>query len=288
MKVSFICSFIIISVGFIFQGSYVIASSGTILTSAESHNQQENESDVWIIIRDDGKSMEIPGGQVIRLTGYGGGKLNFITSKHLIKIPVGDFIEVDGEVPSGEQELRGNNIVKIYDQFKDLLWELSLNSKQNNALTDDDTGYNSDFTLGVEGPEVMLIQFKPARGISGVFNDHQRLIIRTISRVILGIDIKSIKGTLAGHLGIPPGKAMVVSRILKEGILADGKGFNQYDVITDVDNKSITTINELWELIRKKKIGGKLSFHIIRRGKSTTITFVVGQLKPEQQWVVVQ
>ncbi|MBI5450970.1 MAG: Do family serine endopeptidase [Gammaproteobacteria bacterium] len=104
-----------------------------------------------------------------------------------------------------------------------------------------------------------------------------------VTRSWLGIEIQELTPPLAESFGVPPGKGVVVARILRDGP-ADKAGLETGDIITEVAGAAVTTLRDTLQKIASQAPGKKIELKVLRSGKSKTLTATVTQRpKPEPQ-----
>ncbi len=92
----------------------------------------------------------------------------------------------------------------------------------------------------------------------------------------LGVKFGPVPKPLASHLQLESGKGQMVLNVL-EGSPADLAGFQQYDVITAIDNQEATTdIGAFLDQIRAFEPNDISNFDLIRAGRATTATVTIG------------
>jgi len=100
---------------------------------------------------------------------------------------------------------------------------------------------------------------------------------KTVSRPMLGIKMldlsvlkaEDIKSVLKLDDNVKEG--VVITSVQKD-TPAEKAGLKQYDVITQVDGKDITTSAELQNILYSKKVGDKIELTIYREGKKQKVT----------------
>lgn len=97
----------------------------------------------------------------------------------------------------------------------------------------------------------------------------------SVTRGYIGIQISEITPEFAENLGLPAKTTGVVVSDVHEGNEAEKAGIKPYDVIMDVDGKSVTTSRALISAITNVRPGQKTKLRVLRNGKETTISVKV-------------
>ncbi len=92
-----------------------------------------------------------------------------------------------------------------------------------------------------------------------------------VSRPMLGITGQEV-GTLSQTYNIPQG--VIVTSVVQGGP-ADRAGLQQYDIITKIDDKDITTFTDLSSLVQSHKIGDTVTVNVFRDKNQPNMTMKV-------------
>ena len=103
-----------------------------------------------------------------------------------------------------------------------------------------------------------------------------------VQRGYLGVGIQPITEEIASALGLPKNRGEIVARV-EPGQAAARAGIKQGDVIVKVNNQDVTPDNTLSYIVANLPIGSRVPIELIRDGKRSTVTAVVGQRPPEEQ-----
>ncbi len=103
-----------------------------------------------------------------------------------------------------------------------------------------------------------------------------------VQRGYLGVGIQPITDEIASALGLPKNRGEIVARV-EPGQAAARAGIKQGDVIVKVNNQDVTPDNTLSYIVANLPIGSRVPIELIRDGKRSTVTAVVGQRPPEEQ-----
>jgi hypothetical protein len=98
-------------------------------------------------------------------------------------------------------------------------------------------------------------------------------------RVMIGITMSEVPEALVEHLGLEPGSAVMVDRVL-EGLPAERAGLRARDVIIEANGQRPVTEQMLREQIRKQEPGQTLTVKVLRRGQEQTIAIPVEKVEP--------
>lgn len=103
-----------------------------------------------------------------------------------------------------------------------------------------------------------------------------------VQRGYLGVGIQPITEEIASALSLPKNRGEIVARV-EPGQAAARAGIKQGDVIVKVNNQDVTPDNTLSYIVANLPIGSRVPIELIRDGKRSTVTAVVGQRPPEEQ-----
>ncbi len=96
----------------------------------------------------------------------------------------------------------------------------------------------------------------------------------------LGVSIQEVTPELAKSFGLPSEKGALVSDIVPGGP-AEAAGFKRGDVILEMNAKPVKDYHDLPRMVASVPPGEKATFRILRDGKATVLTAVVGEMKEE-------
>ncbi|MET0240533.1 MAG: Do family serine endopeptidase [Sphingobium sp.] len=105
---------------------------------------------------------------------------------------------------------------------------------------------------------------------------------QSVKRGYLGVQISQLSEDLADSLGLPKNRGEFVQGV-EPGKGAEQAGIKPGDVIVRVNNREVTPDETLSFIVSNLPIGSKVPIEIIRGGKRTTLTAVVGERPPEEQ-----
>jgi serine protease Do len=101
-------------------------------------------------------------------------------------------------------------------------------------------------------------------------------------RGYLGVGLQPLEESLASALGLPKDRGELV-RSVQPGEPAARAGIQQGDVIVRVNNQDVTPDQTASYLISNVPVGSRVPIDIIRDGRPTRVTAVVGQRPTEEQ-----
>lgn len=106
----------------------------------------------------------------------------------------------------------------------------------------------------------------------------------TVTRGYLGVDTQTITPEIADQLSLGRDTKGVIVSDVSAGSPADKAGLKNTDVILAVDNKPVTSTEELRLVIAEMLPGAKISLNIVRDGKPAVIRVTLGKLmeKPDE------
>ncbi|MBO5557852.1 trypsin-like peptidase domain-containing protein [Ruminococcus sp.] len=93
----------------------------------------------------------------------------------------------------------------------------------------------------------------------------------------IGVSVETVSSDMTGY-GIPEG---AVVRAVNEDSPAEKAGLKENDIITKVDDDTITSSNDLVSKIRKTAKGDKLTLTVYRKGEELTIDLTVDETKQD-------
>jgi PDZ domain len=104
--------------------------------------------------------------------------------------------------------------------------------------------------------------------------------------VALGVAVSNPDAELRSQLDLPDGIGLVVQQVLPN-TLAASSGLKQYDVLQKIDDQLVVNTDQVGVLIRMHKPGDKITFTVIRHGKSQELTSKIAKprsAKPGSNW----
>lgn len=93
----------------------------------------------------------------------------------------------------------------------------------------------------------------------------------------IGVSVETVSSDMTGY-GIPEG---AVVKAVNEDSPAEKAGLKENDIITKVDDDTITSSNDLVSKIRKTAKGDKLTLTVYRKGEELTIELTVDETKQD-------
>lgn len=89
--------------------------------------------------------------------------------------------------------------------------------------------------------------------------------------VMIGIQMAQPDGALAGHFGLAPDDATLVSGVY-EGLPASEAGLSTYDIIVGIEGESTAGPSVIRERLNQKKPGEKITLTVIQKGVRKDVT----------------
>jgi serine protease Do len=102
-----------------------------------------------------------------------------------------------------------------------------------------------------------------------------------VTRGWLGVSIQEVTPELAKSFGLPGERGALVSDVVPEGP-AEAAGFKRGDVILEMNGRRVKDYHDLPRMVASMSPGEKATFKLLRDGKETTLTAIVGELKEEE------
>lgn len=99
-----------------------------------------------------------------------------------------------------------------------------------------------------------------------------------VDRGYLGVNINDIPEDIAKDLGIENKQGIYVQDVEKDGP-ADNGGMKAGDVITQVNNKAVSSISQLQRIISSYHKGDKIEITVLRNKNKLNLTVSLGELK---------
>jgi serine protease Do len=99
---------------------------------------------------------------------------------------------------------------------------------------------------------------------------------------MLGINAEDISGQLGSYFGAPGGEGILV-REVNSGSPAEKAGMKAGDVITKVDNESVSSLEQLREKLRAKRESKTVSIGVLRKGSVVALNVEIEQPKPPER-----
>jgi serine protease Do len=116
---------------------------------------------------------------------------------------------------------------------------------------------------------------------SEVFQDtvEQLLASGEVKRPYVGVLMQELTPRLLEELTLPPTLQGVRVSKATPGSPAAEAGVEDGDIVTSVDGKAISSVEQLRANVRSHKVGEGVVFQVLRQGKTKSIKVVVGDLK---------
>jgi membrane-associated protease RseP (regulator of RpoE activity) len=92
----------------------------------------------------------------------------------------------------------------------------------------------------------------------------------------LGVVVDTIDRSLGDHLDLPRGVGLIIESVLPESA-AEQAGLQKNDVLHKLDDQLLVNSEQLSTLVRINKPGETVAVSFIRKGKSETISVVLGE-----------
>jgi S1-C subfamily serine protease len=99
-----------------------------------------------------------------------------------------------------------------------------------------------------------------------------------VRRGQLGVTIQELTPELANAFNISAGKGVVISQVA-DGSPAKKAGIKPGDIVISVDDKPVTSVAELRNVIGLQRVGQKVKLIVIREGKELTLTAPIEEPK---------
>lgn len=96
-----------------------------------------------------------------------------------------------------------------------------------------------------------------------------------VTRPWIGIAFSEISKEVQDYFALKNGQGVVVIEVYQDSP-AEKAGLKAYDVIKEVDQKTIENTSDLSEIISKKEVGDKIMFKVIRNGSSEILFGRIG------------
>ena len=93
------------------------------------------------------------------------------------------------------------------------------------------------------------------------------------------MDLKNVRADVRSYLGIDKTDGVLLQSIVKDSPAAKA-ALQQYDVILEINHKTIGSSQELINLIRHQKVGDKLNLLVLRKGNLMKVEVTLEE-KPE-------
>lgn len=96
----------------------------------------------------------------------------------------------------------------------------------------------------------------------------------------LGVVTSEVPDMLNDHLGLEPGGGIIVRSVMPDGPAAKA-GIQVHDVITRVDDKGVSSSQDLTDRITARQPGDKVRIDLIQKGKPARIDVALGTRPPQ-------
>ncbi len=202
------------------------------------------------------------------------------------KIRVGDFVVAIGNpfglgqtVTSGIVSALGRNNLGIegYEDF--IQTDASINPGNSGGALVNLHGELVGINTAIVGPSGGNVGIGFAIPIN-MSKDIADQLIRygEVRRGQLGVTIQDLTPELANAFNITSGKGVVISQVA-EGSPAQKAGIKPGDIVISVDNKPVTSVAELRNVIGLQRVGEKVELIVIRDGKELKIKALIEEPK---------
>lgn len=118
----------------------------------------------------------------------------------------------------------------------------------------------------------------PINEIKGIVSELQKT--GEVTRPWLGIVFSEITKEVQEYFSLDNQNGVVVIEVYKDSP-AEKAGLKPYDIIKEIDQKPVKSTSDVSERIKKKEVGDKIMFKVIRNGQSKIIFGRIGE-KPNK------
>jgi len=202
------------------------------------------------------------------------------------KLRVGDFVVAIGNpfglgqtVTSGIVSALGRNNLGIegYEDF--IQTDASINPGNSGGALVNLRGELVGINTAIVGPSGGNVGIGFAIPIN-MSKDIADQLIRygEVRRGQLGVTIQDLTPELANAFNITAGKGVVISQVA-EGSPAQKAGIKPGDIVISVDNKPVTSVAELRNVIGLQRVGEKVELIVIRDGKERQLSALIEEPK---------
>jgi serine protease Do/serine protease DegQ len=202
------------------------------------------------------------------------------------KLRVGDFVVAIGNpfglgqtVTSGIVSALGRNNLGIegYEDF--IQTDASINPGNSGGALVNLRGELVGINTAIVGPSGGNVGIGFAIPIN-MSKDIADQLIRygEVRRGQLGVTIQDLTPELASAFNITAGKGVVISQVA-EGSPAQKAGIKPGDIVISVDNKPVTNVAELRNVIGLQRVGEKVELIVIRDGKERKLSALIEEPK---------
>jgi serine protease Do len=98
----------------------------------------------------------------------------------------------------------------------------------------------------------------------------------SITRPYIGVALQDITKDLAEYFGLKDQKGAIIADVTQDSP-AEKAGLQRGDIILKINEKEITTPNDVSEIVGKAKVNDKLVLSIFRNGQTRFISVIVGK-----------
>jgi len=236
----------------------------------------QSEKDVWLIVRDGGRGLEIPEGVIVRFDGAG--ELSY--NEHgRMRLHDGCVVKVNGQVVGERQIARREGSVQIVNESKGTVLELKPGPDARQFPLESDDVIQLAFSHGeiAYSADEPLAAFVWARRGGG-------LRLKPISTgVELGIKVEPLSESLSSHLRLARKSALLVTDVVTGGA-ADRGGLKKFDIITSIEGNAAVTEGKLHQALRRKNSGDGLSLSVLRQSVPLELKFTAMAELPDDYW----
>jgi serine protease Do len=97
-----------------------------------------------------------------------------------------------------------------------------------------------------------------------------------VTRGWLGVAIQDVDASLAEQFGVEVTEGVLISDV-QDGSPAKEAGFERGDIVIEYDNKKISDVNRLRNIVAQTKVGEKIKVKVLRKEKEKILTVKIGE-----------
>src|SRR5262245_41773526 len=256
---------------------YILLSILLLLLVVEAFAASQGGKDVWLIIKDGGRVLEIPEGVIVRFDGAV--RLSY-NERGRMRLADGFIVKINGQVVSERQVTRQEGMVQVINEIERTILEIKPGPDARQFWFDSPEVIHLAFSNG----HISYSVEEPVAALFWVSQGGLQMRPIPIGRD-LGITLEPVCKHLGSHLDLGNAPALVVSDIVA-GSMAERSGLKMFDVITRLEGNTLVTQAKLYQMLRQKNPGDRLSVSVLRQAAPLTLALEANGELPDTVWRV--
>lgn len=97
-----------------------------------------------------------------------------------------------------------------------------------------------------------------------------------VTKPWIGVQIETLTPEIANYYRLSQDWGVIIMGVIS-GSPAAKSGLQQGDIVTRLDDKKVTTVDELTDIVQAKEVGEKIKIELVRNGQNVQITLEVAE-----------